>query len=353
MGRPTVNVGVTGVHIAAAPRAGAVVAKELATIDNVRPIALADYPQTCALGWERLLHSVFLVPQGVLGGSALRDRILAVHSEIRLDVILPCDDDDVAAIADVAHDLASEGIAALVPPLGVVQSTTKEALHDTLTEAGVPVADQVVLHDIEESSIAAVVPPVVVKGRLMHAHLARTPGEVRAFARQISDVWGFPIVLQAAVYGAEFSVAAVADRASRIAGICAIRKLGISDQGKTWLATTIDPGEFGALVQMLVTRLQWVGPIEVEFIAQPDASRPVVIEINPRFPAWIRVSRHSGADLVRLALDLAQGRPSKAQLTAISGMCFARSYRTSTFPVRSMARLFAQGEVRFSREECA
>lgn len=343
-----ITVGVTGVHVASAPKSGAVVLKEFAPLPQIRPIALVDYPQTCALGWGKLnLKGIYQVPQGIAGPKLLTERLIEIHKKNALHVVIPCDDEDVAALASGAHELAVNGISTLLPCAESVIAVNKTNFHETLSSCGIPVPRQTSIQDLREINTNSLSLPLIVKGRLIHAYLARNSSEVLAFAGKLCDVWGYPVILQEYIDGAEFSVTAVADRNSKLVGICAIRKLGISDQGKTWLAVTISPEKFEPMLSALLHELRWVGPLEMEFIAPLDGGSPVVIEINPRFPAWIPLARCAGANLVELVVDLCLGKEKEEKLVARPGMCFARTYHTNVFPVQKLAKFYAHQEFLF------
>jgi len=346
------TVGVTGVHTASAPKSGAVVLKELALHSSIRPIALVDYPQTCALGWDSLkLMGVYQVPQGIMGAQPLTGRLLEINQKTPLNAVIPCDDEDVAALAIGAQELAKSGIATLLPLPDAVEAVKKTNFHKTLSSCGLSVPSQATIWDLQDVTENTLGPPIVVKGRIIHAYLARNSDEVQAFAAKLCDVWGYPVILQKFIEGAEFSVTAVADRNSDLVGICAIRKLGISDQGKTWLAVTISPKNFEPLITSLLKKLQWVGPLEIEFIIPSDGSSPVAIEINPRFPAWIPLARSAGADLVDLAVKLCLGGENSELLVAQPGMCFARTYHTNVFAFQRLAKFYAHQEFVFKEAQ--
>jgi carbamoyl-phosphate synthase large subunit len=340
-----ITVGVTGVHVASAPKSGAVVLKELISTVGICSLALVDYPQTCALGWENPnLIGVYQVPQGITGTRSLTERLLEIHQKTPMHVIIPCDDEDVASLASGADILESNGISTLLPSSDAVSSVTKAKLHDTLTSCGIPVPRQTTIWDLQEIVDNHLILPLIVKGRLIHAYLARNPAEVHAFASKLYEVWGYPVILQEYVDGEEYSVAAVADRDSKLSGICAIRKLGISDQGKTWLAVTISPENFEPIIASFLKKVKWVGPFEMEFIASSDGSSPVAIEVNPRFPAWIPVARAAGADLIKRLVEICRDDKPLDLLVARAGMCFARTYHTNVFAMQKMAMFFTHQE---------
>ncbi len=333
------TVGVTGVHIASAPKSGAVILKELFSHYDIQCLALVDYPQTCALGWDAPnLVGVYQVPQGITGANPLVSRLLEIHQETFLDIVIPCDDEDVAALANGASELANYGIDTLLPLPNSVEAVKKANLQKTLGKIGIHVPRQQTIWNFQELNEISIEPPIIVKGRLIHAYLARSYSEVRAFATKLFDVWGEPVILQEYIIGSEFSVAAVADRNSNLAGACAIRKVGISEQGKTWMAVTVSPDAFIPSIEGLFKELHWSGPLEMEFIVNADSSNPVAIEINPRFPAWIPVARYAGADLVKLVVEICRGKTNNT-LIADPGMCFARTYHTGIYPMERLAKL--------------
>ena len=344
-------VGVTGIHIASAPKSGAVVLRELFRYPYIKPLALVDYPQTSALGWRQNLESIHLIPQGIIGAETICKRLIEIAGLTALNAVIPCDDEDVQALSNGKSLLKTAGIRTLLPDGATVESVRKEKLQDTFEKIGVATPKQVVAWSLEELAHFSLSFPVVVKGRLINAYCAGNKSEMVGLARKITDIWGFPLIVQEFIEGAEFSICLVADPDSRLAGACVIRKLGISEQGKTWRAVTIETEPFMPIIRKIVDDLSWVGPIEIEFLAHSDGSRPVAIEVNPRFPAWIPVSRHAGADLVKLTVDLCLGNAPEEVMMAKPGMCFARTYRTGVFDMADMMQLYTHQNLTFRRNE--
>ena len=335
------RIGVTGIHVASAPKSGAVVLKELLSHTHYSCIALADYPQTCALGWNSpKLSGIFQIPQSILGGRDLFDRLKQINDEMPFDILIPCDDEDLLVLAGQVLHLNNIGIQTLIPSENAALAVQKEHFSITMDRIGILTPNHQVIQTPKAMEDIILKPPLIVKGRLIHAYLARTVSEVQAFADKLFNVWGGPVILQEYINGAEFSVAAVADRKSRLAGICAIRKIGISDQGKTWMAVSILPDGFISIIERLFRSLQWVGPLEVEFIADLDGKNPVAIEINPRFPAWISIARHTGADLIGQVIALCQNKDMDT-LSGRPGICFVRNYVTECFNIKQLAQLHA------------
>lgn len=344
-------VGVTGIHIASAPKSGAVVLKELFHYPSIKPIALVDYPQTCALGWLQKLKSIHLIPQGITGAETICNRLIEIADITALDAVIPCDDEDVQALSHGKNILEAAGIRTLLPNKATVQSVRKENFQVTFKNIGIATPRQIVIWSLEELANFNLPFPVVVKGRLINAYYAGNKREMIGLATKITDVWGFPLIIQEFIEGAEFSVCLVADSDSKLAGACAIRKLGISEQGKTWRAVTIGTEPFLPIIRKIVEALSWVGPMEVEFLSRPEGCEPLAIEVNPRLPAWAPLSRHAGADLVELTVDLCLGDASKEVTFAKPGICFARTYRTGVFDMEDMMKLYTNQNILFCRDK--
>ena len=79
-------------------------------------------------------------------------------------------------------------------------------------------------------------------------------------------------------------------------------------------ATSTSSAEFVLIEQVLplFEKWQWRGPAEVEFKLDPRDGRHKVIEINPRFPGYLRFPCRCGLNLATLAVEAALGSEVKA-----------------------------------------
>jgi carbamoyl-phosphate synthase large subunit len=59
----------------------------------------------------------------------------------------------------------------------------------------------------------------------------------------------------------------------------------------------VDDPELTNLSRRLVEKLQWNGPLELEFIQDENTQKYDLLEINPRFPAWIDFPSSIGYNL--------------------------------------------------------
>jgi carbamoyl-phosphate synthase large subunit len=84
-----------------------------------------------------------------------------------------------------------------------------------------------------------------------------------------------------------------------------MRKLYITDKGKAWAGITLEDETLIDLAKKFVAATHWKGGCELEIMRTADGT-PYIMEINPRFPAWIYLTAAAGqnqpAALARMAL---------------------------------------------------
>jgi len=185
--------------------------------------------------------------------------------------------------------------------------------------------------------------PLVVKGPYADAKVVRNEEEARVAAMRLAATWGYPLIAQEFVEGQEYGVAAVADREHRVVGVVAVKKEIRTLNGNTWGGTTVVDEELTALARRFARALTWVGPFELEVIRHPRRGL-FLIEVNPRFPAWVYLSAGAGANLPWAAVRLARGE-EVAPLTTRAGAFYARMAWDATAPVERMGALAVEGVV--------
>jgi diaminopimelate decarboxylase len=147
---------------------------------------------------------------------------------------------------------------------------------------------------------------------------ARTPTwDVFEAARNaLSKVWSTErLFLQAHVSGYEESVMLSAYE-GELLGAVSMRKREITPEGKTWAGDISEvPEEFMAPLRQMVKALNWTGGGELEMVR--DAGGQLwLLEMNPRFPAWVHGATIAGYNLPALLVQGATGaapRPAIAQ----------------------------------------
>ncbi|MCA9540287.1 MAG: ATP-grasp domain-containing protein, partial [Myxococcales bacterium] len=107
--------------------------------------------------------------------------------------------------------------------------------------------------------------------------------------------------------------------------------------------TVRDPGLM-ALAADVVRALRWRGPCEIEAL-RDAAGRFWLVEVNPRFPAWVDLTAGAGRNLPLMAVRLAAGEPVDADLGYAVGAAFVRISTNLQVNIADLAPMSTLGEV--------
>jgi diaminopimelate decarboxylase len=157
---------------------------------------------------------------------------------------------------------------------------------------------------------------VWLKGPYYDASRTPTWDTFTAIRGTLSKVWSTQkLFLQAHVGGFEESVMLSAYQ-GELLGAVSMRKREITPEGKTWAGDVSDvPPAFLEPLRRMVRDTNWTGGGELEMVR--DASDQLwLIEMNPRFPAWVHGATIAGHNLPALLVEAATGaaaRPAPAR----------------------------------------
>jgi diaminopimelate decarboxylase len=198
----------------------------------------------------------------------------------------------------------------LAPPIGALKRIAKPAVE---AHAGLPVKiPTYVSTDLSDWDLHAFCREhnwrVWLKGPYYDA--ARTPSwdAFEAARNALTKVWSTEkLFLQAHVSGYEESVMLSAYE-GELLGCVSMRKRDITPEGKTWAGDISEvPSSFEAPLRRMVKELNWTGGGELEMVR--DASNQLwLLEMNPRFPAWVHGATLAGHNLPALLVQGATGR---------------------------------------------
>ncbi|PPK63622.1 hypothetical protein V5P93_001978 [Actinokineospora auranticolor] len=147
---------------------------------------------------------------------------------------------------------------------------------------------------------------VWVKGPRHDAVPVTTLPELATALHRVRATWGGPALAQRHVDGVEESIVFAA-LDGELLGACAMRKTMLTAEGKTW-AGTVEPVRGGRLAEFVrVTR--WTGGGEVEVIREARTGERYLLEVNPRFPAWVHGATLTGPNLPARLVTAATGLP--------------------------------------------
>jgi diaminopimelate decarboxylase len=146
---------------------------------------------------------------------------------------------------------------------------------------------------------------------------ARTPtwDSFAAARNALTKVWSTErLFLQSHVSGYEESVMLAAYQ-GELLGAVSMRKREITPEGKTWAGDISEvPEDFMAPLRRMVKKLNWTGGGELEMVR--DASNQLwLLEMNPRFPAWVHGATIAGHNLPALLVQGATGAMPKPSVS--------------------------------------
>ena len=163
---------------------------------------------------------------------------------------------------------------------------------------------------------------VWLKGPYYDAVRTRTWAEFKDMRAALSRSWSTDkLFLQAHVTGYEESICFCAYK-GELLGAVQMRKRDLTELSKTWAGDVSQaPDEFAAPLRKTVKDLNWSGGAEIEVVR--DAGGALwLLEMNPRFPAWIHGGTITGFNLPALLVEGASG--VKARESIAHGEEFTR-----------------------------
>lgn len=296
------NVAVTGMNASPeSPGPGYAVARCIREHSEFagRVIGLGYDVLDAGLYARKVTSGGYLVPYPSAGRDVLLERIIQIHEFERLDVIIPCLDSEIQNYISIRSELAKLGIKMLIPSRDQFTLRAKDHLSDFCASIGVHAPETKTITNpifFDECESIGWQYPLMVKGVFYDATLVRNAIEAKAVFAKLVASWGYPVLVQKLIPGDEYDLAAIGDGHCQMLGAVTMRKRGITDKGKAWAGVTVMDEGIYDVAERLIRGLSWRGPLEVEVMKGLDG-KIYLIEINPRFPAWIYLSHAVGRNL--------------------------------------------------------
>jgi carbamoyl-phosphate synthase large subunit len=323
-------VAVSGLHLGenAQPGPGVIRSLRDAFGERIRIVGLAYDALDSSLYAPGLLDEAFLLPYPSASPAAYLDRLLEIDELVGLDVLIPCLDAELPVLEHLAPALAERRLACVLPTREMLAARAKDRLPELARSLGVSTPET---HQVVDASALPGIAnglgyPLVIKGPFCDAEIVHGPEQAENAFRRLAAAWGLPVLAQRFVKGEEYNVAALGDGRGGSYGAVAMRKTIVTRLGKAWGAVTVHEPAVIDTAERVVRGLRWRGPCEIELLKTREG-RVELVEVNPRFPAWIYLTTAAGANLPLGLLRLALGRKPPP---------FA-GYRAGTFYVRHAA----------------
>jgi carbamoyl-phosphate synthase large subunit len=291
----------------------------------------------------------YLLPYPSEGSAALLDRLDEILAEHPIDALIPCLDAELPNFIAIAPELARRGVRIALPDRQQLRARDKDRLPelcaalDLATPRCQRVTEPRFFESCDEDEDWAY--PLVVKGLFYDAHVVEGPDDAKAHAARIAAQWGYPVLVQPFIAGEEFNLTALGDGAGGLIGAVAMRKRAVTEKGKAWAGVTVSEPELEEMAAKLAAHLRWRGPLEVETLRGADG-KLYLIEINPRFPAWVYLTHGVDRNLPATLLRLLAGETIADLPPARAGALFIRYAEEVVIGLAQLESILVEGRVR-------
>jgi carbamoyl-phosphate synthase large subunit len=339
-------IAVSGLHRGENPQPGAGIIRALRrALPGARFVGLVYDIKESGIYAADGPDEVQLMPYPSAGGGPFLDRLDALQRRAPIDMLIPSLDAEIELLVHLRAELARRGVRVCLPDSAALRRRAKAHLPELARACGVAVPETRIAHDLGAARKAAreLGCPLLVKGAYYEARPARHATEAHHAAAALLAEWGAPVILQRCVEGPEFNVLGLGDGRGGVAGSCSIRKTALSDTGKGLGGIVVSDARLDRIVERIVRELRWLGPFEIELIYDKAARDYVLIEMNPRFPAWIDFPAMIGANFPAALVHLLRhGTPGEPPPACAPGTFFLRHQIEVVGDISRYAALLAQ-----------
>ncbi|SFV74602.1 similar to Biotin carboxylase [hydrothermal vent metagenome] len=255
-----------------------------------------------------MTQKTYLMPFPSLGLEELKKRLTYIQENEGLDAIIPNLDAELPLYIKYQEEIEAMGIKLCLPTLENFELRNKNKLDSLSKELGMTYPKTYEISSIselakctEESNF-----PLMIKGNYYKAYIAHNFDTAVQKFYDISNEWGFPVLVQEVVSGEELNLVGVGDGKGELKGAVTIKKLTTTSIGKIWTGITIKNEKMMQIAKDFVKHTKWKGPFELECIV--NMNNVYMIEINPRFPAWVYFATEIGVNLPQMVVDIMEGK---------------------------------------------
>lgn len=347
---PTLTVAVTGMNaVPENPGPGVAVARCLREAYGaaIRIVGLGYDALDPGLYLYGYCDAAYLLSYPLNGEQALLERLAEIDAGEKIDLLIPCLDAELPLMAKLAPQLADLGIRTFLPDSEQLRRRAKDRLPELAKAAGVACPEIRALTAagfFYTCHLEGWIYPMVVKGVFYDAKVVFNADEAAAAFRRIAAEWGVPVLVQRYVSGEEYNLTAVGDGRGVLLGEVMMKKRAVTAKGKAWAGVTTNDEALADTARRLARVLRWKGPLEVEAMRDEHGVYQL-IEINPRFPAWVYLSQGVGRNLPALLADLALGKTPRAFPPLVPGTLFIRHAVDTIVPLADFETLMMSGHV--------
>lgn len=306
------KIAISGLNNTDNPAPGIPVAKSLK--DNYALVGLSYDPNEPG-NYQKIVDKTYLMPYPSLGFTELKQRLEYIKEKENITAIIPNLDAELPLYIKYQKEINAMGIRLCLPSaenfalrnknkLDALSKNLKITYPKTYEISSLSQLEKIV--DDEDLDF-----PIMIKGNYYKAYKTHNLESAKEAFTKISNDWGFPILVQKVVKGEEVNLVGVGDGKGVLKGAVAIKKLTTTDIGKIWTGLTIHNDTLMQIAKDFVAQTNWRGPFELECMV--NMQNIYMIEINPRFPAWVYFATEIGVNLPQIVMDVMEGKDTVPQ----------------------------------------
>lgn len=302
-------IAVTGLNAIDSPGPGVAVIRAIKECPDfdARIIGLSYEALEPGIYMHDLVSKSYQIPYPSSGKESLLNRLATINSIEKIDLVIPNFDAELFSFIKLKKELESMGILTFLPDIEQFEARHKMALYKFGKKHHLMVPEDRLIYQVSDLKKAAdeLDYPLVIKGKYYDAIITSTLEESQKAFYKFQSKWGLPIIAQKLIKGTEINIAVLGDGNGNTISVIPMRKLYITDKGKAWAGITIEDSSFIDLAHKFIKATKWRGGCELEIMQTSDGVS-YIMEVNPRFPAWIYLTAAAGqnqpASLVKMAL---------------------------------------------------
>jgi carbamoyl-phosphate synthase large subunit len=348
MEKRKINVAITALNAIDSPGPGVPVIRGLKEAGSLecRVVGLAYESLEPGIYMHDLVDKTYHIPYPSSGADNLMQRLEYIHSEESLDMIIPNFDAEIFPFIKLQEKLKSMGINTFLPTEKQFEERQKINLPQFGKKYGLDVPESHSVYSLSEMALAIEKTglPVVIKGKYYDAYIAFNQQQATDYFNKIITGWGGPVILQEYIKGTEFNVIGLGDGKGNTVAAVPIRKQYITDKGKAWGGISISDKKMLDLTHKFVSATKWRGPFELELMKN-ESKQFIILEINPRIPAWVYLAVGVGQNIPEALVNLALGKDVKPFEKYDVGKMFIRYSWDMIVDVKEYQHLSTYGEL--------
>ena len=305
------TVAVSGINAADNPGPGSGIARSLKESSlDVRVIGLAYDVMEPGIYMDWLIDKSYIMPYPSGDTESFLSRLLYINQREKIDILIPALDVEIPLFTKYKAVIENAGIKVLLPTTEAFAMRDKTKITSFAPKIGLKAPATMNIATLAEldKAIEQLEFPLVIKGQFYEAYKVKSRDDAIKQFYNISAKWGLPVIAQQFIEGDEYNLIGLGDGKGNEMGAVATKKMTITNQGKIWTNVSIRNEKIFAAAQKFVQATKWGGGFELEIMMEARSGELYLIEINPRFPAWIYMATGCGINLCERLVKLLIGQ---------------------------------------------